>query len=89
MFEWDPQKSHRNLSKHGISFEEAQSVFDDPLYIVYFDPDHSDNQERYLIVGQSTVGRLSIVSFTETERGHRIISARRATANERNAYESE
>ncbi|MCB0117108.1 MAG: BrnT family toxin [Caldilineaceae bacterium] len=89
MIEWDPQKAQQNLAKHGVSFEEAQSVFDDPLYIIYFDPDHSDDEERYLLVGQSTGGRLLIVSFTENEQGNRIISARRATANERKAYESD
>ena len=52
-FEWDNNKASKNLSKHGVSFSEAQSVFDDPLHIDFYDPDHSDREERYLIVGES------------------------------------
>ncbi|MGB3760885.1 MAG: BrnT family toxin, partial [Rivularia sp. (in: cyanobacteria)] len=52
-FEWDENKAARNLSKHGISFDEAKTVFDDPLYIDFYDPDHSEDEARYLIVGAS------------------------------------
>jgi uncharacterized protein len=63
-FEWDENKAERNLSKHGISFNEAKTVFDDPLYVDFYDPDHSEDEERYLIVGQSNRGRLlMIVSY--------------------------
>ena len=52
-FEWNNEKAKANSSKHGVSFDEAKTVFDDPLYIEFFDPDHSDDEERYIIVGQS------------------------------------
>ena len=52
-FDWDDNKAERNLSKHGVSFEEAKTVFDDPFYVDFYDPDHSENEERYLIVGRS------------------------------------
>lgn len=53
-FGWDENKAERNLSKHGVSFEEAKTVFDDPLYVDFYDPDHSEDEERYLIVGLSS-----------------------------------
>lgn len=87
-FDWDESKAERNLSKHGVSFEEAKTVFDDPLYVDFYDPDHSEDEERYLIVGQSNRGRLLMVSYTE--RGDdliRIISARQVTRTERETYE--
>jgi uncharacterized protein len=63
--EWDENKAARNLSKHEVSFSEAKTVFDDPLYVDFFDLDHSDDEERYLIVGESIRGRLLIVSYGE------------------------
>jgi len=57
-FEWDEQKAKSNLSKDGISFEEAQTVFDDPLYIDFYDPDHSLEEHRYIIIGQSSTGKI-------------------------------
>ncbi|MDJ0728675.1 MAG: BrnT family toxin [Crocosphaera sp.] len=86
-FEWDENKARQNLSKHGVSFEEAKTIFDDPLYVDFYDPDHSDNEERYLMVGQSNRGRILILSYTERENRIRLISAREVTPNERKAYE--
>jgi hypothetical protein len=86
-FEWNENKAARNLSKHGVSFEEAKTVFDDPLYVDFYDPDHSESEERYLIVGESDRGRLLIVSYTERGDSVRLISAREITRTEREAYE--
>lgn len=86
-FEWDEEKAGRNLAKHGISFEEAKTVFDDPLYIDFYDPDHSEDEERYIIVGVSQANRLLVVSYTERKRSVRLISAREATRAEKEAYE--
>ncbi len=86
-FEWDENKAARNLLKHRVSFEEAKTVFDDPLYVDFYDPDHSDDEERYLIVGESNRGRLLIVSYTERGDVIRLISARVVTRSEREAYE--
>ena len=86
-FEWDENKAAKNLSKHQVSFDEAKTVFDDPLYIDFYDPDHSEEEDRYLIVGQSTHGRLLIVSYTERGNSVRLISAREVTRKERRVYE--
>lgn len=86
-FEWDENKAASNLSKHGVAFEEAKTVFDDPLYVDFFDPDHSDEEERYLIVGKSNRGRLLIVSYTQRGNSIRLISARVVTRAEQEAYE--
>jgi uncharacterized DUF497 family protein len=86
-FEWDQKKAERNLRKHGVSFAEASTVFGDPLSIVVNDPDHSDTEERFLIVGSSYKGRLLIVSFTERGSHIRLISARKLTAKEQREYE--
>jgi hypothetical protein len=86
-FDWDENKAEHNLSKHGVSFEEAKTVFDDLLYVDFYDPDHSEDEERYLIVGQSSRGRLLIVSYTERGDSTRLISAREVTRTEREAYE--
>lgn len=88
-FEWNPEKATHNLEKHGVSFEEAQTVFEDQLFIVFADPDHSTGENRYLIMGESKQGRLLVVSYTERKRKVRLISARRATRQERRAYEEE
>jgi len=87
-FEWNPQKAEINLKKHGVSFEEAKTVFDDPLYVDFYDPDHSDNEHRYLIIGRSRKERLLIVSYTERDNTCRLISARESTRKERKAYEN-
>jgi uncharacterized protein len=86
-FEWDGNKAVGNFAKHGVLFEEAKTVFDDPLYVDFYDPDHSDDEERYLVVGESDRGRLLIVSYTERKSSVRIISAREVTRLEREAYE--
>jgi uncharacterized protein len=86
-FEWDKNKAAGNLSKHGVGFEEAQTVFDDPLLIEFYDPDHSEDEARYLIVGVSARRRLLIVSYTERGDSIRLISAREVTRSERKAYE--
>ena len=80
-------KAESNVEKHGVSFDEAATVFSDPLYIGFYDPDHSIDEHRYLIMGQSTAGRLLIVSYTERDDVVRLISAREVTAAERRAYE--
>ncbi len=86
-FEWNNKKSEINLSKHGISFDEAMTVFYDPLYVDFFDPDHSEEEHRYIIIGHSQQGHLLIVSYTERENVIRLISARETTRKERLAYE--
>ena len=86
-FTWDPNKAVSNLREHGVSFEEASTVFGDPLAVTIPDPDHSIGQERLLTMGQSTVGQLLVVSHTEEGDTIHIISARRATTHERKDYE--
>jgi uncharacterized DUF497 family protein len=86
-YEWDENKATKNLAKHGVSFTEAKTIFDDPLYVDFYDLDHSEDEERYLIVGESNRGRLLIVSYTERRELIRIISAREVTKSEREAYE--
>ena len=86
-FEWDADKATKNLSKHGVSFDEAKTVFNDRLYIDFYDPAHSDEEERYLVIGESSNDRLLIVSYTERGDTARLISAREATAAERKDYE--
>ena len=87
--EWDEEKAAANLATHKVSFEEAKTVFDDPLYVDFYDPDHSYDEHRYLIVGESQRGRLLIVSYTERRNTARLISAREVTPAERKAYEEE
>ncbi|TMA56745.1 MAG: BrnT family toxin [Deltaproteobacteria bacterium] len=86
-FEWDEEKAAANLADHKVSFDEAKTVFDDPLYVDFYDPDHSYDEHRYLIVGKSRQGRLLIVSYTERGDAVRLISAREVTSAERKAYE--
>ena len=86
-FEWDPRKATRNLRKHGVSFEEAVTVFYDPLALTGADPDHSENEERCVTFGNSSLGRILIVAHTDGEDVIRIISAREATRGERCIYE--
>jgi uncharacterized DUF497 family protein len=88
-FEWDADKAVRNLGKHGVSFQEAATVFGDPLAVTYFDPDHSKDEDRFLTFGHSSIGRLLVVSHTDRGDRTRIISARRATRKERKSYEEE
>lgn len=86
-FEWRASKAKANFAKHGVRFEEALTVFADPLARIFDNPDHSVDESREIIVGHSTRHRLLIVSFTQRGRAVRIISARRATKRERHDYE--
>jgi uncharacterized protein len=86
-FEWDPAKARKNLQKHGVSFEEASSVFYDPLAVTGADPDHSEGEERLITFGMSSQGRLLVVAHTERSEAIRIISARITTQPERHIYE--
>ena len=88
IFEWDKIKSKANLQKHGISFEEAKSVFYNPLSKIFDDEFHSLTEKREIIIGYSDQGKLIIVIFTERKQNMiRIISARYATKNEKKDYE--
>jgi uncharacterized DUF497 family protein len=86
-FEWDPEKATANLAKHGVSLAEAATVFGDPVAITYADPDHSDDEDRFVTFGQSREGHLLVVSHADRGERTRIISARRATRKERKLYE--
>ena len=86
-FEWDINKSHSNLAKHGISFEEASTVLYDDFARIIADPDHSINEERWLILGYSVKNRLLAISFTDRKDKIRIKNARKATKYERKQYE--
>ena len=86
-FEWDPDKAKGNLKEHGVSFDDATSVFRDRLSITISDPDHSDSEDRFLDIGMSHRMELLVVSYTERRDRIRIISARRATRSERKTYE--
>jgi len=87
-FEWDKPKAARNLQKHGVSFDEASTVFHDVLARIFDDEDHSQHEAREIIIGHSVNGKLLVVSFTERAVNNlRIISARPATTQERDDYE--
>jgi uncharacterized protein len=88
-FDWDEEKAKRNISKHGVSFDEAASVFDDPLLLVFADLEHSSQEQRFLIMGESARGRLLVVAYTKRAETTRLISARLVTRKERKAYESD
>jgi hypothetical protein len=89
VFEWDTNKATTNLAKHGIPFDEAKTVFNDPLYVDFYDPNHSDDEHRYIMIGISAQNRLLMVAYTERGDLIRLISAREATRKERKAYERE
>ncbi len=86
-FELDPIKADSNLSKHGVSFDEAVTVWDDYFNIDLFDNTHSVGEKRFLMVGESKAERLLIISYTERKNRIRIISARELTPKERRDYE--
>ena len=86
-FEWDPQKAQKNLKKHGVTFQEAATVFGDPLAISFADPDHSKEEERKLTFGESLQRRLIVVSHTKRGTRTRIISARLMERHEKVIYE--
>jgi uncharacterized DUF497 family protein len=88
LFEWDPGKSTSNLKKHGVSFDEAKTVFSDEYGRLIADPDHSDNEERFILLGRSIDSQLLVVCHcVRTEESVRIISARKADKPERKIYE--
>lgn len=86
-FEWDPRKAESNLKKHGVSFTEAGTIFGDELAITVPDPDHSDDENRYITIGLSNRLRLLMVAHTERGDKIRVISARELTKTERKEYE--
>lgn len=88
-FDWDERKNKRNRTKHGVWFEEAQTVFDDLRGRLFHDPDHSDEEERFILLGLSSRGRILVVAHCYKENALlvRIISARKATKKEVRSYE--
>ena len=86
-FEWDSRKARSNLAKHGVGFEEASTVFGDPLSLTIPDPEHSLSEERYITMGRAFTGKLLVVVHTERGDNIRIISARPASRRERKFYE--
>jgi uncharacterized DUF497 family protein len=87
IFEWDDQKATSNLKKHGVSFQEAKTVFGDTLSITVADPEHSESEYRFIDIGLTESGRLLVVSYTERGTKIRIISSRLALPAERMLYE--
>ena len=86
-FEWDDAKASSNETKHDVTFEEAKTVFTNPLAVIFDDEENSDDKKREIIIGHSQKNRLLLVSFTERLNAVRVISARRATRSERKEYE--
>ncbi|MGL4881211.1 MAG: BrnT family toxin [Waterburya sp.] len=86
-FEWNSEKAKLNLEKHGVSFQEATTVFNDPLSLTFPDPDHSIGESRYVIIGISRFEQLLVVAHTDRGKKIRVISARKATRQERKFYE--
>ena len=87
-FEWDEKKADDNLRKHGVSFDEAKTVFNDPFSVTIHDPDHSRDEQTYIDIGLSSKGRLIVVSYTERGEKIRIINSREATKKEEREYEN-
>lgn len=85
-FEWDPEKARANVQKHGVAFEEARSCFYDPRQIAFYDPEHSNDEDRELLIAHSNQGRVLLVSYTLRTDVVRIISARKATKSEEVRY---
>jgi len=85
-FEWNNSKAEKNIRNHGVSFDEAKSVFNDPEFITVVDEEHSDDEERYISIGISANGRLLMLAHTDRDGRIRIISARKATEKEENFY---
>jgi uncharacterized DUF497 family protein len=86
-FEWDARKAAANVRKHGVTFEEATTALRDPLAATGYDPDHAEEEDRFVTFGVSSDGRLLVVAHTDRGEGIRIISARLATRSERTIYE--
>jgi hypothetical protein len=89
LFEWDTGKAEANLRKHKISFKEAQTVFTDDFSVAILDPDHSDQEDRRVIIGMSNKRRFLVVIYTERGKKIRLISARQATHAEHKKYENQ
>lgn len=87
-FEWDREKAAANVKKHGVEFVEAMTIFGDPLELTIADPDHSEDEARFLSIGLSAAHRLLVVAYTERRGPTRIINAREASSRERKHYES-
>jgi uncharacterized DUF497 family protein len=88
-FGWDPSKAKENLRKHGVSFEEGATIFQDTLGVTIHDPDHSIQEDRYITIGSSSTGRVMMVAHTDRYGRTRIINARELTRKERKEYEDE
>jgi uncharacterized DUF497 family protein len=88
-FEWDDEKAKSNLKKHGVSFDEAATIFNDPRIATISDPDHSEDEERYVSIGMSVIMRLLSVIHTFRKERIRLISARKATKAEKKNYEND
>jgi len=86
-FEWDPGKARQNRRKHRVSFQEAATVFGDPLAVTYPDPDHSTSEQRFITVGMSSAGQVLFVAHADRNENVRIIGARKTTKRERKHYE--
>ncbi len=87
LFEWDANKAEKNIKIHGVSFDEASTAFRDTLSLTIYDPLHSDEEDRLILIGNSCKNRLLVIVHTEREDKVRIISARKATRKERKQYE--
>jgi hypothetical protein len=87
IFEWDQEKAEKNIQDHSVSFNEASTVFNDPLSLTIHDPLHSDKEDRFVIIGNSYKNRLLLVVHVERGDKIRIISARKATRKEKKHYE--
>jgi len=87
LFEWDPKKAKINLETHDISFDEASTAFGDVLSLVIYDPLHSNDEDRFVLIGNSHRNRLLVIVHTERGNKIRIISARKATRKEKEQYE--
>jgi uncharacterized DUF497 family protein len=88
IYEWDPKKARENIKRHKVSFDEATSVFTDPLALTFDDPDHSQEEQRYATIGTSRKQRIVFLAHVDRGDDHvRIISARSATATEAHAYQ--
>ena len=85
-FEWDSKKAGKNLEKRGLSFEEAATAFGDPQSLSDYDPDHSEDEDRFILLGATHVRRLVVVSYTDRGESVRLIRARLATRRERRTY---
>ncbi|MEK7728971.1 MAG: BrnT family toxin [candidate division KSB1 bacterium] len=87
-FEWNPEKAAKNLRVHKVAFDEAATVFSDPLSKTVYDPSHSLDEDRYITIGMSHRSRMLVVAYTERDNRIRIISTRELTSQERQNYEA-